>query len=425
MSGFTYLSNTVVNKIMSLFKPTQNSPALSRRAFLRTTIGGSLPLAVSGSLVATQSASAAAAARELPRRKLGRNGPDVTIISQGGSMSAHSAMFLELAWANGIRYFDASVRYLNGQCERNIRDFLARDPSRRKDLFLVTKDAPGSPRELLSMIDNRLAALQTDYVDLFFIHGINTRRPGMEALNWPKSDEFRETAQKLKESGKVKMVGFSCHDEYLVDFMNAAAEGGFLDAIMVQYDPFHEKGSGFDKALTACHEAGIGLVAMKNFRAVGEVSKRLPGLDQLGLTTHEAVVQKVMSDKRISAMCLESSNNEQLQENTGATLKYDESRAIAAAQILRQHVMLASHPVCPGCESCREIGKQPDAVLGDIARYVTYYAKDGKQAARDYYRELPKASLEASKRLARLAKDGCQYKVDYPVIMEKAAGYFA
>ncbi len=404
-------------------KPNAN---LSRRAFLRNTIGSSLPIAVSGSLVATHSASAASAGnRELPRRKLGRNGPDVTIISQGGSMSAHSAMFLELAWANGIRYFDASVAYLNGQCERNIRDFLKRDSSRRKELFLVTKDRPQQPTDMLDMIDNRLAALETDYVDLFFIHGINTRRLGMEALDWPKSDELREVARKLKESGKARMVGFSCHDEYLVDFMNAAAEGGFLDAIMVQYDPFHEKGSGFDKALTACHQAGIGLVAMKNFRAVGQVSKRLPGLDQLGLTTHEAVVQKVMSDKRISAMCLESANMEQLQENTGATLKYDESKALAASGILKDHVMLASHEVCPGCDSCREIGKHNEAVLGDVARYVSYYERDGKQVARDYYRQLSAASLEKSAKLAGLARDRCHYHVNYPLIMEKAAGYFA
>lgn len=411
---------------MSMPKKSSSNGNLSRRAFIRNTIGGSLPIAVSGSLVATHSASAAAkVTQQLPRRKLGRNGPEVTIISQGGSMSAHSAMFLELAWANGIRYFDASVAYQNGQCELNIRDFLKREPSRRKDLFLVTKDRPGKPADMLDLIDNRLAALQTDYVDLFFIHGITTRRLGMEALNWPKSDEFREVARKLKESGKVKMVGFSCHDDYLVDFMNAAAAGGFLDAIMVQYDPFHEKGGGFDKALTACHEAGIGLIAMKNFRAIGEVSKRLPGLDSLGLTTHEAVVQKVMSDKRISAMCLESSNMEQLQENTGATLKYDETKALVAADILREHVMLASHPVCPGCEGCRETGRHPDAALHDIARYVTYYEKDGKQQARDYYRQLSHGSLLASGKLAQAAKQRCRYNVDYPVIVDKAAKYFA
>ncbi len=407
---------------------SQPAGTLSRRSFLRNTIGGSLPIAVSGSLIATNTGSAAGTAKkspELPRRKLGRNGPEITLVAQGGSMSAHSAMFLELAWAHGIRYFDASVRYLNGQCERNIGDFLARDPSRRKDLFLVSKGKPRVPQDMLTDIDKRLAALKTDYLDMYFIHGIGVRGFGQESLEWPKSDELKEVARKLKASGKAKMVGFSCHDDYLLDYMNAAAEGGFLDAIMVAYDPFHEKGGGFDKALTACHKAGIGLVAMKNFRSIGEVSKRIPGLDGMGLTTHEAMVQTVMADKRISSMCLESANTEQLQENTGAVLNFDEKKSLAAINVLRDHVATANHPVCPGCDSCRALGKTDDNALTDIARYVTYYEKDGKMEARDYYQKLTSRELEHSASVASVARESCSYSVDYPRIMNKAKQYFA
>lgn len=407
---------------------SQSAGTLSRRSFLRNTIGGGLPIAVSGSLIASNTGSAAETAKgmpELPQRKLGRNGPEVTLVAQGGSMSAHSPLFLELAWAHGIRYFDASERYINGQCELNIRDFLARDKSRRKDLFLVTKAHPRSPQQLLTDIDDRLAALKTDYLDMFFIHGIGTRRYGQDSLNWPKSDELKEVTRKLKASGKVKMVGFSCHDNYLHEYMNATAEGGFLDAIMVAYDPFHKKGGGFDKALTACHKAGIGLVAMKNFRSIGEVSKRIPGLDGMGLTTHEAMVQTVMADKRISSMCLESANTEQLQENTGAVLSFDEKKSLAASDILRDHVATANHPVCPGCDSCRALGKTDDNALTDIARYVTYYEKDGKMEARNYYRELSSSELEYSARVAQAARESCSYSVDYPRIMNKAKQYFA
>lgn len=412
---------------MKFSKPTRSNETLSRRAFLRNTLGASLPVAVAGSVLTTN-APGAEAGNKLPalqRRKLGRNGPEVTIVAQGGSMSAHSAMFLELAWAHGIRYFDSSESYINGQCELNIRDFIARDPSRRKDLFVVTKSHPKSPQQLLTDIDARLAALKTDYLDMFFIHGIGPRGYGQDSLNWPKSDELKQVVDKLKASGKARMVGFSCHDNYLVDYMNAAAEGGFLDAIMVAYDPFYEKGGGFDKALTACHEAGIGLVAMKNFRSIGEVSKRLPGLDALGLTTYEAMLQRVMSDSRISSMCVESSNTEQLRENTGATLKYDASKSLAASRILEEHVLLANHPVCPGCDSCRALGRNQDNVLSDISRYVTYYEKDGKQEARDYYQQLTGKSLEFSRNLAREAMDNCSYRVDYPAIVDKATRYFA
>ncbi len=407
---------------------SHSTGGLSRRAFLRNTIGGSLPLAATGSLVAANSTSAADnknASSELPRKQLGKDGPMVTRISQGGSMNAHSANFLEIAWRHGIRYFDASSRYLNGQCEANIAEFLDRDKARRKELFLVSKDPAESPKELLTKIDQRLKALHTDYLDLYFIHGINTRRGGIAPLEWPKSDEWREVSEKLKKSGKVKMCGFSCHDARLNDFIMAAAEGGFLDAIMVAYDPFHEKGGAFDKALDACHKAGIGLVAMKNFRALGDVPARLPDLDKLGLTAREALLHTVMSDKRITAMCVESTNIVELEENTGAVHSYDPEKGLLAANILRSHRNSMEHRVCPGCESCQAIASAADVALLDIARYVAYYETDGKTTARDMYQRVTSQELDLSRQLAKEARERCRYSVNYPAILERAEKYFA
>ena len=53
------------------------------------------------------------------------------------------------------------------------------------------------------------------------------------------------------------MVGFSCHDGRLNDYLNAAAQGGFLDIIMLRYTPFFTKGDAFDQAVDAAYKAGI------------------------------------------------------------------------------------------------------------------------------------------------------------------------
>ena len=64
-----------------------------------------------------------------------------------------------------------------------------------QEIFLATKDHPRAPRELIPMLDRRLAALKTDYVDLFFIHGIG----GADKLEWPKSKELKETIEAIKK----------------------------------------------------------------------------------------------------------------------------------------------------------------------------------------------------------------------------------
>src|ERR1035438_8354515 len=126
------------------------------------------------------------------------------------------------------------------------------------------------------MIDARLAACGTTYLDAFYIHGIG----GQGRLGWPKSDAFKNTAETFKKSGKVKMFGFSCHDGMLPDYLNAAAEGGLVDIVMLAYNPFYPKGGPLDVALDAAHKAGIGLVAMKTMRSTRDVPKRLPELDK-------------------------------------------------------------------------------------------------------------------------------------------------
>ena len=45
--------------------------------------------------------------------------------------------------------------------------------------------------------------------------------------------------------------------------LQAAAEGGIVDAIMLQYTPWLDKESPLNRALDACWKKGIGLISMK------------------------------------------------------------------------------------------------------------------------------------------------------------------
>ena len=248
--------------ILNLETRSMNQPhSPNRRTFLKSTLA--VPAALAAMPATTSAADVPAIDEALPRRKLGRNGPDVTILNLGGMMSAHNPQYLDLAWRMGIRYFDTADCYKKGQSEEDIGKWLKRYPERRKELFLVTKDHPNrEPKQLLEQIDERLERLGADYVDLFFIHGLSPKYGG-NGVDWPKSDELREVFEKIKASGKAKMCGFSCHDARLVEILNNAAKGGFVDAIMVRYNPFFKKGDDFDQALDACYDAGIGLISMK------------------------------------------------------------------------------------------------------------------------------------------------------------------
>ena len=154
-----------------------NNNAFSRRNFLKTAVTAPLGVALSPAVLTETAAGASAngAAAPLPKRKLGKNGPEVSMLSFGGDMAAYSPEHLDIGWSLGIRYFDTASRYGGSNDELKVAQWLAKYPERRKDLFLVSKDHPrNGPEDLLEQIDRRLERCQTSYLDLFFIHGINT-----------------------------------------------------------------------------------------------------------------------------------------------------------------------------------------------------------------------------------------------------------
>jgi uncharacterized protein len=403
----------------------------SRRHFLKTTMTVPMALAAAPALM-TQSMSAGAApasaatAAPLPKRQMGRSGPPATMLCLGGMEQALSPDYIDISWSMGIRYFDTADCYLGGNSEKILGAWLAKYPERRKEIFLVSKDHPHQgPKQLLEMIDRRLNACGTKYLDAFYIHGIGTGEYGNDSVNWPRSDEYKKVAETLKSSGKVKMVGFSCHDGRLNDYLNAAAQGGFLDIIMLKYTPFFTRGDAFDRAVDAAHQAGIALVAMKTLRSAGkDIPKRVPDFDKLRLTTHQAMLHAVWSDPRISVTCCQMENVGQLQENATAASSYKTPLKTAHLNLLKETILASRRTLCPGCPSCDAFAATSGFALLDIARFVTYYESDGLMEAREFYHALPASARNADGVDLTALRDRCAFRVDYPEIVKRAERYF-
>ena len=231
-----------------------------RRTFLQA---GALATASAVSLAngpEAQAQEAPAQALTIPRRPLGKTGIDVTILDAGTGKGAGLQRILRFAYAQGIRCFDTSERY---QSEPDFKLWFQQEPEVRKQIFVVTKDLPRTPSEIMGKLDQRLANMGTDYVDLFFIHSFGDNHSLDDALNFVKSREFKETADAIRKSGKSRLVGISTHHKNRAQILQAAAEGGIVDAIMLQYTPWLDKDSPLNKAIDACWKKGIGLISMK------------------------------------------------------------------------------------------------------------------------------------------------------------------
>ena len=244
-----------------------------RRTFLQA--GALATAAALGAASGAEAQDAAAKAPVLPKRKLGKTGVEITMLEMGtGALRERGVLdrLLRLSFASGVRTFDTAkaVRH-RARLQEVVRAGRPRSASRSS---WSPRTSPSAPKQMLAMLDERLAALGTDYVDLFFIHGLGDDHSLDEAINFVKSQEFKETADAIRKSGKAKFLGFSTHHKDRAQIIQAAAEGGIVDAIMLQYTPWLDKDSPLNKALDACHEKGIGLISMK------QIAGQFPGAAQ-------------------------------------------------------------------------------------------------------------------------------------------------
>ena len=222
---------------------------------------------VPGAIAAPEPPAAAAKAAAMPKRKLGKTGVEVSILNLGGMFDTiNNQLLLKQAMKWGVTYWDTAESYGNGLSEEGMGRFFARNPEARKEIFLVTKlQAKGG--NLTERLNKSLKRLQTDHVDLFFIHAIT----GIDEM----TPAIKTWAAEMKKAGKIKFFGFSTHTN-MEDCLLGAAKLDWIDAVMFTYNFRVMHAPKMQEALNACEKAGVGLVAMKSHGRRAGGARRSP-----------------------------------------------------------------------------------------------------------------------------------------------------
>lgn len=105
----------------------------------------------------------------------------------------------------GINHIETARGY--GSSEMQLGQVLHQFP--REKLIIQTKTSPKeNVKEFRKTIEQSLAHLKLDYIDLFGMHGINTD----EILQWVvRPGGCMEVIRDLQQQGKIRHVGFSTH----------------------------------------------------------------------------------------------------------------------------------------------------------------------------------------------------------------------
>lgn len=224
---------------------------MDRRHFLKVTAASGIAGAIPPHLSCAPPAMA--------RHPLGKTGERLSAIGFGGMVvrdatQDHTNRAVARAVEAGINYFDVAPTYGHSQ------DVLgpALQPY-RKDCFLACKttqrQADGARQEL----DGSLAALRTEYLDLYQLHAIKTDEDVETAFGPGGAMEVLQTA---REEGQVRFLGFTAHS---VQAAMAAMDRFEFDTIMFPINFVTWWGGNFGAQVIAraCQQ-NMGIIAIKS-----------------------------------------------------------------------------------------------------------------------------------------------------------------
>lgn len=229
---------------------------------------------------------------EIPRRKLGSTGVEVSAIGLGGSDLGRASSLEEAtqiaheAIDAGVNFMDNAWEYNNHRSEEWMGQALQ---GRRDKVFLMTKVCThGRDRKVaMQQLEESLRRLKTDHLDLWQIH---------EVIYYNDPDLiFRsggaiEALDQAKREGKVRFVGFTGHKDPAIHLKMLSHNYPF-DTVQMPlncFDATFTSKSFEQQVLPEANRRGIAPIGMKSFSGNADAIKK-------GIVTPQEALRYAMS----------------------------------------------------------------------------------------------------------------------------------
>jgi predicted aldo/keto reductase-like oxidoreductase len=365
----------------------------SRRNFLKAVAYSGAGLSVAGTMGGVADRATASEKSEVqpsakvPRKLLGTTGEKVPILVLGCSQRFKEKYdkILHRAFKEGVDYLDTARVYAEGWSHKTIAPFIKQIGDRKK-LWITSKEwlKDGTVEQYTEGLDQCLSELETDYLDLFFMH----------ALDDPRflDPEYIQMGDALRKSKKTRFFGFSCHGDRMVELLEKAAKVGGIDAIMFRYS-FSKYGDlKLNQAIDNCKKAGIGLIAMKTQDSVPKDQEEVVQFRSKDFKLAQAKLKAVWADERIDSAVSHMDNTRKLKQNIAAA-KSPVQLSMSDFQQLQRLATATAAYACQGCSEICESHVDGDVKIAKSLRYLMYHESygDTDRARRLYGRLGPAA----------------------------------
>lgn len=238
--------------------------AKTRRDFVKTAAG----------VTAAAAAAVAKEHGEIPKRPLGKTGLDVTILGLGGARVGNlrdekqAIATIQRCRELGVNYFDTAAAGAYGLSQKRYGYALGKD---NKDLIFGTKTRHRTAAHSELDLNQSLANLNRDYIDLYMIHNV-MHEEDIEFIFGPRG--VMEMAEKAKRDGKIRHIGFTGHmDPRVLRKMVGMYDWATVLIPLSVSDGANKSFSFEHTTMPAALDKGLGVIAMKTTGVAGLLSE--------------------------------------------------------------------------------------------------------------------------------------------------------
>lgn len=198
----------------------------------------------------------------MQKRTLGHTGLEASILGIGGfhlvEISFEDAQAILNRYLDaGGNYIETAVQYGAGESEQKVGQVVA---ERRAECILATKCHLREQDAAAELLVGSLRRLQTDHVDVLFMHHVQTQDE-LDRILAP--DGALRAAEAARDAGQVRFIGISNHGH--PQLMIQALEAYPFDVIMTNFNYYDRFNFPLieDELLPLALDRGIGVVGMK------------------------------------------------------------------------------------------------------------------------------------------------------------------
>jgi predicted aldo/keto reductase-like oxidoreductase len=255
----------------------------------------------------------------LPQRRFGKSEERVPALGLGtgpagmGLPDEQAVALYHAAIDRGVTYLDTAPGY--GRAHLQLGQVL---PSRRSEVFLVTKCYAATAADALRIHEQSLSDLRTDHVDLLYAHCIGSFE--LEKLLAP--DGTFAGLREAQRRGWTRYIGFTAHHHprKAASLLREIE----VDAVMMAMNYADRHTYAFEECvLPQAHALDLGIAAMKVYGGATGMNYDTPRPSALGDRSHQPALRYALGLPGVAVAVVGMFSLDELERNIAWTQRWE------------------------------------------------------------------------------------------------------